>query len=274
MPQQMTSPYKLVTNSIERSKRHRAPSFVILGPSQRCMLSPNNHDDIIINVPDSQHTACGTQRGVPAASNMQRVHRTVRNTMHNVSQRATPSPDRAAHAQQTLHNGLHDRALRDGCAFATCNVQHAPTHRCNTRRCNAQRAPMHYAACNAHRCNVHAHRCSTHRGNMQHAMCTNATWNARRCNTHRCHMLMQYTRRCIAPMQRDTDATRKRAPVQRAHRIPHGASCTACTLAAPGHSVASAHSMPRCMHPSLWQPRHAVYDERRRIVQRTPRARR
>jgi hypothetical protein len=39
---------------------------------------------------------------------------------------AGPSPNRAAHAQQTLHNGLDDRALRDGCTFALCIVQHAP----------------------------------------------------------------------------------------------------------------------------------------------------
>ena len=114
MPRQMTSPYKLVMNSIARSKRNRAP---IIGPSQRCMLSPNNHDDITINAPHRQHRAYRIQRGVPAARNTQRLHRTVRNTMHNVSQRATPSPDRAAHAHQTPHNGLHDRALRDGCGF-------------------------------------------------------------------------------------------------------------------------------------------------------------
>ncbi len=84
-------------------------------------------------------------------------------------------------------------------------MQHAAMQHAYTRRCNAQRAPMHYATCNTHRCNVHEHRCSMHRGNMQHAMRTDATWNVNRCNTHRCDMLMQHTRRCIAPMQRETD---------------------------------------------------------------------
>jgi hypothetical protein len=65
--------------------------------------------------------------------------------------------------------------------------------------------------------------------------------NARRCNARRCNL--------------------QRKPVQHAHRIRHSASCTACTLAAPGR--------PRCMHPSVWKLRHAVRGERRRIVQRT-----
>jgi hypothetical protein len=182
MPRQMTAPYKLATNSIARSKRTRSP---ILGPSQRCMLPPNNHDDINMNAPHRQHTAYRIQRGVPAARNTQRLQRTVRNAMHNVSQRATPSPDRAAHAHQTPHNELHDRALRDGCAFATCNVQHercntptradatrnarrcimqqpCDTHRCNPQRAPVQHAPRKHATCNAHRCNAE-------RAPMQHA---------------------------------------------------------------------------------------------------------
>ncbi len=113
----------------------------------------------------------------------------MRNTMHNVSHRATPSPDRAAHAHQTPHNGLHDRALRDGCVFATCNVQHA-----NTRRCNANHAPMHYATCDTHRC-------TARRAPVQHAPRKHATCNAHRCNAER------------APMQhasmRHVDATNK-----------------------------------------------------------------
>jgi hypothetical protein len=143
MPRQMTAPYNLATNSIARSKRNRAP---ILGPSQRCTLSPNNHDDTIINAPHRQHRAYRIQRGVPAARNAQRLHHTVRNTVHNLSQRATPSPDRAARAYQTPHNGLHDRALRDGCALATCNVQHAPMqHAARTdATCNVQSAPIQH----------------------------------------------------------------------------------------------------------------------------------
>ncbi len=145
MPRQMTAPYKLATNSKARSKRNRAP---ILGPSQRCMLSPNNPDDIIMNASLRQHTSYRIQRGVPAARNTQRLHRTVRNTMHNVSQRATPSPDRAAHAHQTPHTGLHDRALRDGFAFATCNVQHAPRQHATRHNAPMQRATRADALCN------------------------------------------------------------------------------------------------------------------------------
>ena len=144
----MTFPYKLTTNSKARSKRNRAPSFVLLGSSQRCMLSPDNHDGIIINAPHRQHTAYRTQRGVPAASNTQRVHRTVQN-------------------RQATSRSI-------------------------------QRITCH---------------------NVQH---------------------IEYI----------------------AYRT--GASCTACTLAAPGRYLASSHGMPR-MHASFrWKPRYAVYDERRR----------
>ena len=124
VPRQTTSPYKLTTNSIARSKRSRAPSFVLLGSSQRCMLSPNKHDEMIINVPHRQHTTHSLQRGVPAASNTQRVHRTVRNrqaasrsiqsiTCHNVQHlgyNVSPTPPgmpaiwHARHAQHAPQN--------------------------------------------------------------------------------------------------------------------------------------------------------------------------
>jgi hypothetical protein len=139
MPRQMSSPYNLVTNSIARSKRNRAP---ILGPFQRCMLSPNNHDDIIINAPHRQHTAYRIQRGVPAARNTQRLHCTVRNTMHNVSQRATPSPMQRATRADAVCNMRHapmQRATRTGAARTeeTCHMQCAPMQ--HTTRAGATR---------------------------------------------------------------------------------------------------------------------------------------
>ena len=63
---------------------------------------------------------------------------------------------------------------------------------------------------------------------MQHASKKHATCKAHRCNTHRCDMLMQHTRRCIAPMQR--------VPMQ--HETQAGATCTSHT--APAHPVSHA----------------------------------
>ncbi len=103
--------------------------------------------------------------------------------------KARPSPDPAAHAQQTLHIGLDDRALRDGCAFAAYNVQHAPLQHATHTDATRQRAPMHYATC-----------------------------DTPRCNTHRCDMLMQHTKH--SPL-------RPHAPYA-VHRSPHHACAAPC----------------------------------------------
>jgi hypothetical protein len=159
------------------------------------------------------------------------------------------------------------------------------------RRCNTQRAPMQRAARADALCNMR-------RAPMHRATCTGAASTDATCNMRRAPM--QHATRADASMphasMRHVDATYKemycsdatradatriarrcnaqRAPMQHAHRIQHGASCTACIWAAPGRHVASAHSMPRCMHPPVWKARDAVHDERRRSVQRTPCARR
>jgi hypothetical protein len=144
-----------------------------------------------------------------------------------------------------------------------CNMQHTPMQHVNTHRCNAPRAPMHYATCDTHRCNTttrtdatrHARRCimqhatrtdapckrapaqhatcDTHRCidatctdvtcNMRHAPMQRATRSDETCNAPGCDMLMQHTKRCIAPMQR--------APMQ--HATHAGATCTSHT--APAH---------------------------------------
>ena len=78
---------------------------------------------------------------------------------------------------------------------------------------------------------------------MQHASMRHLdlTYKAMYCSDATRADSTRNARRCIT----------QRVPMQRAHRIPHGASCTACTLAAPGRYVASAHGMPRCIHPSV-----------------------
>jgi hypothetical protein len=83
-----------------------------------------------------------------------------------------------------------------------------------------QHAPMQHATrtdatCNAHRCN------------MPHATRTDAPCNAPRCNPHRCDILMQNTKRSIAPMQRapmyHADARRCNMDIacRTAHPVPH-----------------------------------------------------
>jgi hypothetical protein len=131
----------------------------------------------------------------------------------------------SARATQTLHNGLDDRALRDGCTSPTqratrtdatcnthrCNVQHAPMQHANARRCNAPRAPMH--RCADETCNTH--RCIVPRASVQRATRTDAA-----CNTHQCNTptRVDATRQRAPTLHATrTDATRQRAPMQRAN---------------------------------------------------------
>jgi hypothetical protein len=204
--------------------------------------------------------------------------------MHNMSQRATPRKQRIAYT--TWHTCHVARSImrtikrgRSICDTGRLRVADATrnAHRCNAPRadalCNMRRAPMHRATCTGAASTDAT--CNMRRAPMQHATRADASMP---------HATMRHVDATYKAMY-CSDATRAdatrvarrcnvlRAPMQHAHRIPHGASCTACTWAAPGRYVASAHSRPRCMHPSIWNPRHAVHDERRRIVRRMPRAR-
>jgi hypothetical protein len=222
MPRQMTFPYKLTPNSIARSKRNRAP---ILGSSQRCMLSTNN--------PHRQHTACRTQRGVPAASNTQRVHRTVRNR-----QAASRSTQRI-----TCHNVQHFGynvsptppgmpAMWHAASCATCTTKHEDSQH-ETRRVNAtgahactpsadtRIAPPHgrrnsppFARSSSARAADTTRRtgrpCAAGRlrvCNMQRATRADATCSTHRCNMHRCNVQRAdatcNARRCNTPTRAD-----------------------------------------------------------------------
>jgi hypothetical protein len=88
---------------------------------------------------------------------------------------------------------------------------------CTTVRCGPAARSQH-ATCNARRCN--AQRAPTQRETRAHATCNMRHALMPRCNTHRCDMLMQHTRRSIAPMQR--------APMQcatRADEMRHARRC-------------------------------------------------
>jgi hypothetical protein len=153
-------------------------------------------------------------------------------------------------------------------------TRNADTTQWTVRPCAAGRlrvadATSTVATCNAHRCNMqHATRADATRKHapMQRATRADALCNMLHAPVHRvtragaarpdatCNM-----RR--TPMQRATrtDATRidatwrcntQRAASLHAHRIPHGAFCTACTLAKRSRYMASAHSVPR-MHASF-----------------------
>jgi hypothetical protein len=121
-----------------------------------------------IAAPPRTHRCCaGYRHGVEQRGALGHVQhaagelRTSASRRRSAAAKVRPSPDRAVHAHQTLHNGLHDRALRDGCAFATCN-----TRRCNTSRCNTptraettrQGAPMQHATHGDVTCTSHTAR--------------------------------------------------------------------------------------------------------------------
>ena len=241
------------SNSKARSKRNCAPSFVLLGSAQSCMscCSPTNHcqyhDDIIIHASAYrishttwQHRAAARPpqkpglrpigqrtRNADTAQRTGRLCATGRLRIADATRTdATCNAHRCNMQHATSADATHQRApmQRATRADALCNMGHAPMHRVTRTgaarpdaTCNMRRAPMQ--------------RATPPDAPMQHASmrhgdatykainCADATRNARRCNVH------------IASRT--------------------GAACTACTLAAPGRYVASAHGMPRCIHPSV-----------------------